>query len=268
MKNSLEILVGKAKSGDKQALEEVIHQIKDLVYNLSLKMLLYPQDAQDATQEILVRIITHLGTFKEQSLFTTWVYRVATNYLLTTKGKKSSQFAMPFEEYAALIDSGQSSQVLYTQNEGELQLLEEEVKVSCTHGLLLCLSEKDRMIYILGDILDFNSKEGAAILGISPESFRKQLSRSRAKIRSFLSDKCGIANPENPCRCSKKIDYLIDEKVVDPKNLRFAPHSNRSIDLVNKIDDLEKSTAIYRSTPKFMLQNEALKEIQSMITNL
>ena len=105
---------------------------------------------------------------------------------------------MPFEDYADLIDSGQSNEIRYSKNQGELSLLEEEVKVSCTQGLLLCLNEVDRMVYILSDILEFNGVEGSEILGISAENYRQILSRSRKKIRSFLNNKCGLANPKNP----------------------------------------------------------------------
>ena len=134
MNNKLNILVKKANSGDSKSLELVLLEVKDLIYNLSLKMLLFPEDAKDATQEILIKVVTHLSTFNYRSQFKTWVYRVATNYLINHKGKKSAEFAMPFEDYAKLIDSGQSDFVRYTSNEGELSLLEEEVKVSCTQG--------------------------------------------------------------------------------------------------------------------------------------
>ncbi|GMN08746.1 hypothetical protein MTsPCn9_07980 [Croceitalea sp. MTPC9] len=250
MKDTLEILVDKANSGDRKALERVILGIKDYVYNLSIKMLLYPEDAEDATQEILIKVVTHLSTFNQKSKFMTWVYRVATNYLLTYKGRKNKEFAMPFDDYADLIDSGHSDTIRYSNNEGELSLLEEEVKVSCTQGLLLCLNSVDRMVYILAEILEFSSIEGSEIMEITAENFRKKLSRSRTKIRNFLNNKCGLANPKNPCRCNKKIDFLIDKKIVNPKDLRFAGFSQRSIDLVGKLGELEKSLAIYRSVPQ------------------
>ena len=250
MKDTLEKLVESANSGDRKALESVVLNIKDYIYNLSLKMLLYAEDAEDATQEILIKVITHLSTFNHKSKFMTWVYRVATNYLLTYKGQKGKEFAMPFEDYASLIDTGHSDTIRYSVNEGELSLLEEEVKVSCTQGLLLCLNSVDRMVYILSEILEFNSVEGSEIMEITSENYRKKLSRSRAKIRNFLNKKCGLANPNNPCRCNKKIDFLIDQKIVNPKDLRFAGFSQRSIDLVEKLDYLEKSIAIYRSVPQ------------------
>jgi len=167
MKKSIKSTIEKAKSGDKKALELVVLEVKDLIYNLSLKMLLFPADAQDVTQDILIKVITRLSTF---------------NHLLTYKGKRASEFAMPLEEYADLIDRGQSHHVKHAANDGELSLLEEEVKVSCTQGLLLCLNTSDRMVYILSEILEFNGNEGAEIMGLAPQNFRKKLSRSRIKV--------------------------------------------------------------------------------------
>ena len=140
MKQVLEVLVEKANSGNRKALEVLVLEIKDYVYNVSLKMLLYPADAEDATQEILIKIVTHLSTYNQNSKFLTWVYSVATNYLLTYKGRKTKTITMSFEDYENLIDSGHSNVVRHAKNEGELSLLEEEVKVSCTQGLLLCLN--------------------------------------------------------------------------------------------------------------------------------
>ncbi len=264
----IEEKVQKALDGDRRALSSVIEGIKDLVYNLSLKMLLFPEDAKDATQDILIKIITHLGTFKKESKFTTWAYRIATNHLLTTKSKQGKGLTTSFEAYASLIDSGQSNHVAYTKNNGLLQLLEEEVKVSCTHGLLLCLNQSSRIIYILGEILKINSIEGAAIVEISPENFRKQLSRARTKIRNFLGAKCGLANAKNPCRCQKKIDFLIGTSKIDPQELKFAQHSKRSIDLVNKIDTINDTVLLYRTVPDFPAPQQMIRQVQKVIDEI
>lgn len=191
MQDKLHILVKKANAGDRKALEKVIHEIKDLVYNLSLKMLLFPEDAEDATQEILIKIVTHLSTFNYESKFTTWVYRVGTNYLINYKGNKSQSFARSFEDYATLVDLGQSPTVKHAKNSGELSLLEEEVKVSCTQGLLLCLKPTDRLVYILSEILDFNGKEGALILDITPENYRKNYPVPDKKYGTFYPGNVG-----------------------------------------------------------------------------
>lgn len=72
----------KAQQCDQAALEELIAQIQEKVYGLALRMLWHPEDAQDATQEILLRVVTHLATFRGESTFFTWVYRIAANHLL------------------------------------------------------------------------------------------------------------------------------------------------------------------------------------------
>jgi len=254
-----------AIQGDRQALEQLIIGIQDLVYNLALKMLLFPEDAKDATQEILIRVITHLSTFRAESTFATWVYRIATNYLLTIKGKQSGNFTMSFDDYALSIDTGQADPKRYAKNEGELLLLEEEVKISCTHGLLLCLTPMSRMVFILSEILEFNSQEGGVILDITPENFRKQRSRSKERIRNFLQQKCGLMDKNNPCRCKRKIDFLSDKELIDIKQLKFAQHTHRSITLLDQIDDLDKSTAMYRNTPEFKAPPELKEKINHLL---
>lgn len=267
-KINIELEVDKAISGNKDALGKIVLEIKDMVYNLSLKMLFLPEDAKDATQEILVRIITHLGTYRQECAFKTWVYRVATNYLLSAKRKLSKATEISFEDYERLIDSGQSDLVSYTNNDGLLRLLEEEVKVSCTHGLLFCLSKASRIIYILGDILDFNGVEGAEILEITPENFRKKLSRARSQIRHFLKSKCGLVRATNPCRCVRKIDFLIESGKINPSELLFAKHSQRSIDLISKIDFLDNTVAVYKSVPNLKMPEDAMEEIRNIINTV
>ena len=82
MQKDTEQLVSEAIDGSKQALEQVIGRIQDMIYNLSLKMLLFPEDARDATQEILIKVITRLSTFRGDSKFTSWVYKIAVNHLI------------------------------------------------------------------------------------------------------------------------------------------------------------------------------------------
>ena len=77
----LKKLVDQAVAGDKDALETVILSVQDLVFNLSLRMLGTFPDAEDATQDILLKIITHLSSFKGDSAFSTWVFSIAANHL-------------------------------------------------------------------------------------------------------------------------------------------------------------------------------------------
>src|SRR2546429_5911062 len=101
-------LVERARSGDANALEELIASIQDKIYGLAIRMLWHPDDAADATQEILIRIVTHLGTFRGESAFMTWAYRVASNYLLTVRKRRAEQEELTFERFGAQLDEGLS----------------------------------------------------------------------------------------------------------------------------------------------------------------
>jgi len=84
----IEFLVKRAIEGDKVALKGIIESIQDDVYYLALRMLANPEDAQDAAQEILIKVITNLSSFEFKSKFKTWVYRIAANYLISNKKLK------------------------------------------------------------------------------------------------------------------------------------------------------------------------------------
>jgi RNA polymerase sigma factor (sigma-70 family) len=259
--------IQKACSGSQDDLEEIVLRISDRIYNLSLRMLLFPEDAEDATQEILIKIITHLNTFKGESAFETWVYRIASNYLLTLKSKNTERFRMSFDQYSEMLDTGLSNFVAYARNDGEANLLEEEVKIGCTHGMLLCLNPMDRVVYILGDIIGINSLEGALILEIEAGNFRKILSRSRTKIRNFMSRKCGLVDENNPCRCSKKIDFLVNQKFVNPEKLLFAD-KKRSLQLISQIDKFNQSLSVFHSNPNFEFPAEKQLQISNLINSI
>src|SRR6266852_1838616 len=81
---SLDQLVELARDGNEEALVAVVRAIQDRIYNLALRMLWHPSDAEDATQEILLKVITRLRQFRRESTFMTWVYQIATNHLFTT----------------------------------------------------------------------------------------------------------------------------------------------------------------------------------------
>lgn len=69
----LNFFVEKAAAGDQAALEILIAQVQDTIFNLSLRMLGTFADAEDATQDILLKMITHLSFFRGESAFTSWV---------------------------------------------------------------------------------------------------------------------------------------------------------------------------------------------------
>jgi RNA polymerase sigma factor (sigma-70 family) len=75
-------LVRAAQAGNREALERLIARHQAWIYNVALRMVYLPEDAEDATQEILVKVLTKLSTFEGRSRFSTWLYRLAVNHIL------------------------------------------------------------------------------------------------------------------------------------------------------------------------------------------
>src|SRR5947207_2976844 len=78
-------LVEKAKLGDRDALERLIMRHQAWIYNIAVRMVFQAHDAEEVTQEVLVKVITNLGAFKGNSKFRTWLYRIVTNHVLNMK---------------------------------------------------------------------------------------------------------------------------------------------------------------------------------------
>jgi RNA polymerase sigma factor (sigma-70 family) len=143
MASNLEHDVRQAKKGHKQALETVVGNIQERIYGLSLRMLGNAEDAEDETQEILIKVITHLSDFREESAFSSWVYRVACNHLLTTRKQRNEREGITFDFLEEMISADADKTYPLTISGPERDLLAEEARLNCMQTVLACLDKKD-----------------------------------------------------------------------------------------------------------------------------
>ena len=248
-------LVMRARSGDRQAVEDLIERHQGWIYNIAVRMLYHPQDAEDATQEILVKVLTRLSSFEGRSSFRTWLYRVVFNHLLNMKRGREELKITTFSAYGDALDSTPDLELPDPGASPETNLLVTEAMLACTSGMLLCLDREQRLTYILGAILGVSDTVGADLLEITAENFRQRLTRARRDLRSFMDDKCGLINKSNPCRCAKKTRGFIQEGHVDPDNLLFSrgrvsevrEAAPKVFETIKTLDD--KCAEIYRRHP-------------------
>ncbi|PJF39510.1 MAG: RNA polymerase sigma factor [Chloroflexi bacterium] len=257
-----------AINGDKQALEALIEGVRDDLYNLAVRMLWHPEDAEDATQEILVKIITKLSTFHGDSSFKTWAWRVAVNHLLNTRKRRSEQQNMTFDAMAEELDTFLAADTLPVESAVQRKLLIEEAKIGCMQAMLLCLKREERAAYVLGDIFGITDQEGAAVFEISPAAYRKRLSRARQRIRDFMNRKCGLYNADNPCRCSRRVQTNIVQGRINPDKMLFAQQGEDATVLagIAQMDEIERSGALYRTHPIYR-SPEVLHDVLAMVDN-
>ncbi len=238
----LQALVEKATAGDKKALETLIAGVQDIVFNLSLRMLGTFADAEDATQDILLKMITHLSSFRGDSAFTTWVFSIAVNHLKTYRKHMFAHYPLSFEYYGDDIENGKIQDVPDLTQNVEKDILAEELKLSCTNVMLQCLDTESRCIFILGTMFKVDSRIAGDILDMSPEAYRQRLSRIRRKMADFLGQYCGEYG-SGRCKCKDRVNYAIQSHRINPLQLDYMTAAEISaqtmMDVKNAMEDID-----------------------------
>ena len=238
----LQALVDKATAGDKEALEALVMGVQDIVFNLSLRMLGTFADAEDATQDILLKMITHLSSFRGESSFTTWVFIIAANHLKNYKKHMFAHYPLSFEFYGDDIENGKIRDVPDLTQNVEKDILAEELKLSCTNVMLQCLDTESRCIFILGTMFKVDSRIAGDILDMSPEAYRQRLSRIRRKMADFLGQYCGEYG-SGRCKCKDRVNYAIQSHRINPLQLDYMTAAEISaqtmMDVKNAMEDID-----------------------------
>lgn len=250
-------LVERARNGDREALELLVLRHQAWIYNIAVRMVFQPQDAEEVTQEVLVKVITRLATFRGESKFRTWLYRIVANHVLNMRRRAVEAVAPTFEAYGDAIQRTPDLDLPDPKSVPvEVTLLVEEAKVSCTMGMLLCMDRRQRLVFTLGEILGASDTIGGEVLEMSPDNFRQSLARARRDLSRFMNGQCGLVNEKNPCRCPKKTRGFIQAGHVDPLRLRFVPeHVERVRDVApetyREIDEViaARSVAVFQEHP-------------------
>jgi RNA polymerase sigma factor (sigma-70 family) len=259
-------LVHRAKDGDREALEALVASIRHDVYNLAVRMLWRPADAEDATQEILLRLVTKLATFRGGSAFRTWMFRVATNHLLNVRRSRAEQEALTFERFGQDLGTGLSDPPAGAADDPQQALLVEEVKLGCTTGMLLCLSREERLAYILGDIFELQSAEAAQSLGIQPAAYRKRLSRARERLRAFMRAHCGLIAPSAACSCTRRVASAVASGRVDPDRLLFAGVCREdAVATTREMETLHDIADLFRRHPRYSAPDRLVDGVRRVL---
>ncbi len=234
----LENLAKAALAGDKAWLEDMVRALQGDVFGLALRMLSNREDAEDATQEILVRIVTRLSQFDFRSKLKTWAYRIAVNYILDVKKSPVEKLRLSLEHFAEDLTSvpGDAGPPEFEQS-----VLIEEVKIACTFGMLQCLDRPSRVAYILGGIWELPGPEAAEAMDISPDLFCKRLQIARAAIVGFMKQYCGLVSDTAPCRCNRMLPGAVSCGKLQPSKLDFASAPISFVDARSLVRQVEES---------------------------
>ena len=229
-------LVEEALGGSRASLEALVRRHQDYIHNVALRMVLSPFDAEDITQEVLIKVITKLSQFQGRSSFRTWLYRIVVNHFLQMKRYWLEDTITTFDSYGEDLDNIADNEMTEAE-QLEYRELITEARIGCMAGMLLCLSREQRLVYILGEIFQADHSQGAEILDISKDNFRQRLHRARRDLYQFMNKKCGLVNTDNPCRCHRKTRGFIAAGWVDSSRMKF------NTDYVRKVYEVASAKA-------------------------
>jgi len=261
-------LVARAVDGDKAALEEVVRLLQDPLYRLALRMTWRPADAEDATQEILILVVTRLASWRGEAELLTWAYRIGVNYLLNLRRKTPREAQqLSLDEFRADLADGLADA---SYQGPEAAVLAEEVRLSCTQSMLQCLERGERVAFVLSDIFELSSADAAWILETSPAAYRKRLERARHRIRAFMESTCGLVNPEAFCRCARRVPKAIATGRVNQRTPSFTAHpvspSGRGVaEAADQLHRLHDAAAVLRAHPDYAAPQAKVDAIVALL---
>ncbi len=226
-------LIRQSLTGDKSALETLIKKHQTWVFNVALNLTANSDSAADLTQEVLIKMVTGLANFNQESSLHTWLYRIIKNHFLNGERAKQSREVIPWQDFADGLASIPDEAI--SESAVNRDLLVEEAKLSCMKGMLLCLSPDQRFVFVMGELFELNDRQASEVLSISKAAYRKRLSRARTQLYNFMNHRCGLINSANPCRCARKVNGFIQKGYIDPEKMQF--QSN----VIEKISEMAKA---------------------------
>ncbi|MBX7219644.1 MAG: RNA polymerase sigma factor [Blastocatellia bacterium] len=173
-------VIARAKAGDRDAFEQLFIRYQRQVLRTAARMLGNFADAQDAAQEVFLRLHKYLHRFQEEREFSPWLYQVTANVCHEIAAKRKTAQTVSFEQERETgrlenLPGGHDVEASY-HAEQERKIIAEAIA---------SLPEKERMALILRDLQGLETSEVARILGSSETTVRSQISMARVKIKRF-----------------------------------------------------------------------------------
>lgn len=266
-------LLAAARGGDLGALDALLGAIQGGIFNLAVRMLGNREDARDATQEILLKVTTHLGNFRGEAAFSTWVYQVARNHLLTasTRTRESPEVSLEAlgETLRSGIEFGRGTWDDGASLTPEDKAAAREMAVTCTQAMLMRLDRPHRLAYILDVVFGLPSLQAAQVLQIEPAAYRQRVSRARRSLEQFSRSACGLVSADAECRCERQVHtlHLLRRQGVDRvPELRLAEAERQAasaeLDQVLAMSDI---AAVLRAHPQYRAPQAMIAAIRTVV---
>jgi RNA polymerase sigma-70 factor (ECF subfamily) len=177
-------LVQRARENDYESFEELVRRYEKKIYGHTIRMLGSPEDAEDVLQETFLNAFRALGSFRGDSSFSTWIYRIATNNALM-KIRKAGRAYTEFEEELPPQEMMRDRPYSWFERNPR-EVFQEKELMEALNRAVNDLPEKYRAIFLLRDVEGFSTQRAAEVLEISESAAKSRLHRARMYLREFL----------------------------------------------------------------------------------
>lgn len=177
-------IIEKVLGGDVNAFEELVLRYEKTVYNLALRMVSDRDDAFDMTQEAFIKAYNSLPSFRGDSKFSVWLYRITTNICLDFLRSKKSR---PQVSLTAHDDEDEDVQLDIPDPaaDPEGQLIKKLGMQSLSEGLKL-LPDKQRQILVMRELGGMSYAEIGAALSLEEGTVKSRIFRARKRLSAYL----------------------------------------------------------------------------------
>jgi RNA polymerase sigma-70 factor, ECF subfamily len=189
-----EVLAARAAAGDDPAFEMIVERYQARVFRLACR-LTSDTDAPDVLQETFLQVYRHLPSFRGESQFRTWLYRIASNAALMHRRARSRRPAEPLDVFLPQFDA----HGMHIATPAELQvaaradeLLDRKFLARKARAVLARLPDLYRDAFVLRDLEEMSTEDVAHALGVTPATVRQRVHRARLMLRGYLSDLVGV----------------------------------------------------------------------------
>jgi RNA polymerase sigma-70 factor (ECF subfamily) len=185
-----EALAARAASGDDTAFEAIVGRYQARVYRLACR-LTSDTDAPDVLQETFLQVYRHLPSFRGESRFATWLYRIASNASLMHRRARARRPAEPLDGFLPRFDAqgkhaATPAQLSVASRADEL--LDRQFLAEKARDVMTRLPDLYRDAFVLRDLEEMSTADVAQALGVEPATVRQRVHRARLMLRGYLSD--------------------------------------------------------------------------------
>ena len=185
MNNHERWLIEESRKGNVDAFEELIKDYKKSAYNIALRVMRNVEDAEDASQEALIKIFKNISSFNMNSTFKVWMYRIVVNTCLDFKRKKSLN-AVSIDETLDLGSGREVQREISDETSNPDALVDRNYSTQLVSDAINMLEDDFKTIIILRDIKGFTYEEISQILTCNLGTVKSRLSRARKRLKELL----------------------------------------------------------------------------------